>query len=269
MKKTKKLTMEDFKYNALLIWDLAKNDFKNKFAGSVLGIIWAFVQPVVTIMVYWFVFQVGFRQGAVSQTGVPYSLWLSAGLIPWFFFSESWSGATNSLNEYNYLVKKVVFNITAIPLVKIFSALFVHVFFVCFLMFMFLINGVSPSLYWFQVIYYSLCMFLLVVSVSYFTSALYLFFRDILQMISILLQVGVWLTPIMWQIDMIPAKFQWIFKLNPMYYVVVGYRNSLIDKVGFWEDVKMNLYFWGLQIVLFLVGTGVFRKLKPHFADVL
>ena len=72
--------------NKALIWNLSKNDFKTKYAGSYLGIFWAFVQPVVTVLIYWFVFQVGFKSAPVKE--VPFILWLVAGIVPWFFFSD-------------------------------------------------------------------------------------------------------------------------------------------------------------------------------------
>ena len=102
--------------NYKLIMNLAINDFKNRYASSNLGAIWNFVQPIVTVMIYVFVFQYGFK--AVPVSDVPYVLWLVAGIIPWFFFSEAILGATNSLLEYTYLVKKVVFKIDILPMVK-------------------------------------------------------------------------------------------------------------------------------------------------------
>lgn len=258
-----------FFQSSALIKDLSINDFKTKFAGAAFGTIWAFVQPIVTILVYWFVFQVGFHAGNSGDTDVPYALWLSTGLIPWFFFSEAWNSATNSLIEYSYLVKKVVFNITIIPCVKIFSALFVHIFFVGLLIVMYLLNGVTPNIGWLQVIYYSFAMFVLVLALTYITTAMVLFFRDMAQIISVILQVGVWLTPIMWQLNDIPAKLHWIFKLNPMYYVVNGYRQSLIYHEWAWNNVMLNIYFWTVTTVLLVFGYCFFEKMKPHFADVL
>lgn len=114
-----------------LIWKLAKNDFKTKYAGSYLGIIWAFVQPVITILVYWLVFEKGFSAKAEmfkSGVEVPFVVYLTSGLVPWFFFSEAVSSSTNALIEYNYLVKKVVFKISILPLIKILAACFIHVF---------------------------------------------------------------------------------------------------------------------------------------------
>ena len=122
------LPMDIYK-NRRLVAKLAKNDFKTRYAGSYLGIVWAFIQPVITILVYWFVFSVGFRSGT-GDLGVPFVLYLVAGIVPWFFFQDALMGGTNSLLEYNYLVKKVVFNISVLPVVKIISAMFVHAYFV-------------------------------------------------------------------------------------------------------------------------------------------
>lgn len=136
-----------------------KNDFKTKYAGSYLGIVWAFIQPIVTILVYWFVFSVGLKAGTVSD--YPFVLYLVSGIIPWFFFQDALNGGTNALIEYNYLVKKVVFKISILPIVKIISALFVHVFFVAFALLLCACYGYTPSLYTLQIIYYSVCTFLL------------------------------------------------------------------------------------------------------------
>lgn len=256
--------------NRKLIWKLAKNDFRTKYAGSYLGIIWAFIQPVVTVAVYWFVF--GYvRQG--TSKAVPFVLWLIAGLIPWFFFQDALVQSTNALIEYSYLVKKVVFKISILPIVKILASLFVHVFFVAFALLLFCFYGYYPDAYTLQLLYYSLCAFMLVLALSYTTSAVVIFFRDLSQIISIALQIGVWLTPIMWDFaDMNINPYSTlarVMKINPMYYVTSGYRNALIDKQWFWEHPWQTLYFWGVTIILFAVGTRLFRKLKVHFADVL
>lgn len=98
-----KYLFQELYYNKKMLYFLSVNDFKTKYAGSYLGVIWAFVQPVVTVLIYWFVFEVGFRSGSVHS--VPFILWLVAGIVPWFF-AEAWGSATNCLMEYSYLVKK-------------------------------------------------------------------------------------------------------------------------------------------------------------------
>ncbi|MBQ3509770.1 MAG: ABC transporter permease [Peptococcaceae bacterium] len=257
----------DLYQNKGLIFSLAKNDFKTKYAGSYFGIIWAFVQPVCTILVFWFVFEIGFRSAPMQD--VPFALWLSCGLVPWFFFSEAWNGATNAFMEYSYLVKKVVFKISVLPVVKILSALFVHCFFIVFLLFLFCCYQFYPTAAALQLIYYAFCLCALVTALSFITASVVVFFRDLGQVITIILQFGMWLTPIMWSLDIMPARFLGIIKMNPMYYIVDGYRNAMIYGQPLFYDVKLTIYFWTVTVVLFVAGIILFRKLRPHFADVL
>ena len=130
---------------------LAKNDFKTKYAGSYFGIIWAFIQPVCTIIVFWFVFQIGFRNADVGN--VKYILWFATGLIPWFFFQDGWNSATYAFMDYSYLVKKVKFKVNILPVIKIISAFFVHIFFVIFMFFFYGCYKELPTIYAIQIIY--------------------------------------------------------------------------------------------------------------------
>ena len=253
-----------------LIWPLAKNDFRKQFAGSYLGVVWALVQPIVTVLVYWFVFQVGLRQ--TSQVdGVPFILWMLAGLVPWFYFNDALQGGTKSLIEYSYLVKKVVFKIEILPIVKAVSALYVHAFFVVLTYLLYCVYGKFPGLYTFQLFYYTFCMFLMVLSLSYATSAITVLFRDMEQLVTIALQIGVWATPIMWNLSSIglPKWLVILFKMNPMYYIVYGYRDTFVTHTGFWEHPLLSVYFWAFTALIYLWGTKTFRRSRGHFADVL
>ena len=253
-----------------LIWPLAKNDFRKKFAGSYLGVVWALVQPVVTVLVYWFVFQVGLRQTS-TVGGVPFILWMLAGLVPWFYFNDALMGGTKSLIEYSYLVTKVVFRIEILPIVKAVSALYVHAFFVALTWILFCVYGRFPGLFTFQAVYYTFCMFLMVLSLSYATSAITVLFRDMEQLVAIVLQIGVWATPIMWNLSSIglPKWLVIVFKLNPMYYIVYGYRDTFVYHRGFWEHPLLSVYFWAFTALVYLWGVKTFRRSRGHFADVL
>lgn len=262
------LLIYDLFNSKTLIWSLSKNDFKTKYTGSYLGIIWAFIQPVVTILVYWFVFEFGLKITSPS-VNVPFILWFSVGLIPWFFFSEAIMNASNCFIEYSYLVKKIVFKISVLPIVKIISSLFVHLVFVVFIVFLSFFYGYYPTKYFFQLLYYVFCNFFLILGISYISSSIILFFKDLGQIINILLQIGMWLTPIMWSPSILPEKLQWFIKLNPMYYIVEGYRDTFINHIWFFEKYNQTAYFWIFVIFIFGLGALVFKKLKPHFADVL
>lgn len=260
--------VKDLYFNKRLIWNLSKNDFKTKYAGSYLGIIWAFIQPIVTILVYWFVFEFGLKSSSPIEH-VPFILWFMTGLVPWFFFQEALMNATNCMMEYSYLVKKVVFKISILPIVKIISALFVHLVFIGFLFIVASIYGFYPSKYTIQLLYYSFCTFFITLAISYATCAIVVFFKDLGQIISIFLQVGMWMTPIMWSYTIVSEKYQWILKLNPMYYIAEGYRDTFINHVWVTERYFQTVYFWIVSLGLFIIGTIIFNKLKPHFADVL
>lgn len=253
--------------NREMILRLAKNDFMVKFAGSYFGMIWAFVQPMVTVLLYWFVFQMGFKSGSVGET--PFVLWLIAGLVPWFYFSDVVSTGAGSLIEYSYLVKKVVFDVSILPVVKVISALFVHAFFLGVTVIIFALYGYYPDWYTLQLAYYLMCMVLLSLGITYITSALMVFFRDLGQLIGIFLQVGMWMTPIMWQYTMLPQSLQTLLKLNPVYYIITGYRDCVINKIPVWGHSTWTMYFWFFTIALLMVGMKLFNRLKVHFADVL
>lgn len=256
-----------------LILDLARADFKKRFVGSYFGVIWMFLQPVATVMVYYFVFGIGFKNGDPIE-GVPFVLWLVPGIVPWFFFSEALNMGTNCLQEYSYLVKKVVFQVEILPIIKLLSCLIVHLFFVIIMVALYLCFGWVPAISWVQVLYYSFATFAFSLALVYFTSAVNVFFKDMTQIVGIVLQFGMWLIPIMWQ----PEQFQnssfypllvQVIKFNPMYYIVAGYRDSMLTGAAFWQRPTMTLYFWAVTLVLFLFGLKVFKRLRPHFSDVL
>ena len=253
--------------NLDMIFSLAWNDFKTKYAGSVFGILWAFAYPIVTVVMYWFVFQVALGSGPVN--GHPFALWLVAGLVPWMFFQDALNYGTDVLRGYSFLVKKISFNVSILPAVRIISAFYVHAAFLLITLVLFTVMGAFPGIQILQVLYYSFCTIALTLGMVFLTSAVAVFFKDITQVIMIGLQVGMWATPILWQLSRINAKFHWIFQLNPMNYIVQGYRSALLDHSWFWEQPGYTAYFWAFTVIMYVIGVRSFQKLRPHFADVL
>jgi len=250
-----------------LILQLAKNDFKVKYLGSYLGMFWAFVNPVILILIYWFVFQIGFRSMPVGD--VPFILWLVAGIVPWFFITEAVAVGTNSILDNSYLVKKVVFRVSLLPIIKMLSTLFIHIIFLIIVIILFLVYGYEFNIYYLQVFYFLFSTIILVYGISLITSSLAIFSKDVGQIVSVILQFGFWLTPIFWSFAIVPTNIQFWFKLNPVYYLVEGYRNTLIYKRWFWEDPLLTIYFWFVTLFILVVGIWLFKKLRPHFSDVL
>lgn len=258
--------------NRRLIWRLSRNDFKKRYVGSYLGTIWAMVPPIVTVAMYWVVFDRIFGSGPqVTYTGgeVPYVLFLTAGLVPWFFFSDAVMGGMTSLMEYNYLVKKVVFKVSILPIIKVTAAMFVHIGFSVVLVLIAAFYGYTPTVYTLQLFYYTFCEYVFILGLSYATCAIVLFFRDLQNLVSIMMQVGMWATPILWNINTLREKYKPFIKLNPMTYIVEGYRSAVYEQQWFWEHFYSSTYFWIVTALLFVVSALIFKKLKPMFADVM
>ncbi|WP_270619453.1 ABC transporter permease [Paenibacillus macerans] len=250
-----------------IIFELAKKDFKLRYLGSSLGVFWAFIQPSLLVLIYWFVFQVGFRNTPVEN--FPFILWLLAGIVPWFYFSDSLGSVTNSIEQNSYLVKKIVFKVHFLPIVKIVSSLMVHLVFIMLMLLIYYFYGLPFEVYHLQIFYYSFAVSMFLVGLSWVVSSLNVFLKDIGQIVSIILQFGFWLTPVFWTFKLVPEKLHWLFKLNPIYYVVEGYRDSLINRTWFWQHANLTIYFWTLTILLLFTGAKLFKKISPHFSDVL
>lgn len=250
-----------------VIIELTKRDFKSGYLGSYLGMLWAFLLPLAMTGIFWFVFQVGFKSPPVA--GHPYILWLVCGMFPWFFIQDSINNGTTAIVQNAFIVKKVAFSIGILPIVKILSALIIHLFFIALIFAMFLSYGFGFDWYVLQVPYYLFSSIALLVGITWITSPVVIFFKDLRPLISIILQMGFYLTPIFWDLKILPPSYHFLLKFNPAFYIVQGYRESFIHKVWFWEHWGMTLWFWLITGITLVVGAVVFRRLRLHFADVL
>jgi len=253
--------------NRSLLFQLTVRDFKSRYLGSYLGLLWAFINPIITILIFWFVFQVGFKSAPVDD--LPFVLWLITGIVPWFFIADTLMSGTGSVVENSFLVKKIVFRVSMLPIVKLLSALVVHIFFVFVIFIVFAVYHIYPDMYAIQVVYYGFSAIVLLLGLTWFASALMVFLKDTGQVVAIFVQFGFWLTPIFWSIAIVPEKYRIYLKLNPFYYITEGYRDCFIHKIWFWQHPLYTTYFWLFTGVIFVVGALLFVRLRPHFADVL
>lgn len=251
-----------------IVKELVKRDMQKKYFASFIGIWWAFIQPAALIFVMWFAFTFGLKIGDVDDR-YPFALWLICGMIPWFFISETLQSASNSLVEYSYLIKKTSFKTGFVPMIKLLTALIVHVFFVLFMLVVASLYGYYPDLYWIQIIYYLFSAIVLLCGFAWLGAALNVFVRDVGPVISVITSVMFWVTPIIWPFTMLEGRLQLIAYLNPFFYLTEGYRNVFLHKVWFFETPLFTFYFWLFTFLVFSSGAIIFRKLKPHFADVL
>jgi len=260
--------LKHIKQSKNLLVTLSYNDIKDKHLGSYLGVFWAILRPTLFILVIWFIFGIGFKSKPTTD-GTPFVLWLLCGFIPWFFFAEAMSKGVTAITGNTYIVKKVAFRVSILPIVKVISAFYIHMVFVFILLIIFMFYGYMPTIYWLQIPFFMISTAMLVLGLGWLTSSIRVFVKDVGEVIAVIVQFGFWLTPIFWSIDLIPESYHAILKANPMFFIVEGYRDALIHDVWFWENMGLTTYFFTLTAALLFVGAIVFKRLRPHFGDVL
>ncbi len=250
-----------------VIYQLVKRDLTERYIGSYFGLLWVFIQQVLILGVMWFVLQVGLRAEPAGK--VPFLAWIVPSMAIWAFFFEAVNASSNALITYAYIVKKIQFRLSILPLIKVFSAAVIHFIFLAVTLLVLVFFGIYPSFFWLQSFYYFFACICLVLGMGWLLSAVMLFFRDLAAGIGILLSILMWLTPIFWNMETLDPKFKIFCYLNPASYLTEGYRRSFLYQTPFWHDPLWTLYFWGVTFCFMAGGIFVFLKLKPHFADAL
>jgi lipopolysaccharide transport system permease protein/teichoic acid transport system permease protein len=246
---------------------LAIRNIKIKHSGSFLGFFWIYFQPILFILILYFVCSVGLKTGN-SNVGAPFVVYLSVGIVAWSFFADCFGSSPKIIQQHAYMIKKVNFRLSILPIVNLIEKTVTHIVLVLFVLIISVYNGFIPSWYWWQILYYYFAMSVLLLGLNLLTSSTNLFVKDVSNVVSIIVQFGFWITPIFWGVETIPEKFVWVVKLNPMYYIIDGYRDCLIYNIPFWQKPYLTLYFWCMALLICFFGAIVFRKLRPHFAEV-
>jgi len=250
-----------------LIWQLALHELRARYAATLVGSLWAIVNPLVVILVFWFVSAYGLK--ITFASGPPFHLVLFCGLVPWMTFGEAVSGGTSAVLNHAYLVKKIAFPLEILPVVGVVSAVIVHGFLLAVLLSILLLSGVTITIHALQVAYFLFALVAFTIGLVWASSALNVFNRDVGQALGAVITIWFWMTPVVWPAQNLPPRLLHVIELNPVFYVVEGYRNALLYGRPLSAQWPLDLYFWAVTAVLLVLGSGVFRRLKPHFADVL
>lgn len=250
-----------------IIVAMALQEIKKRYAGTVSGFLWTVIHPLMIIVVFWFVFSLGFKVKPMGD--IPFIVVFCCGLTPWTIFSESLMMSSNAIIGNPHLVSKTVFPTGILPLIVIVANLISHGIMLIVLILLLVFNNISLSFWNFQVLYYLFALVSFSLGISWFVAAVNVFYRDVAQILSVILNVWFWSIPIVWPIDMLPEKYHFIIKLNPMYYIIEGYRASFIYHQPFWDSYLLGTYFWIICFFSLLTGAVIFKKLKPEFAEVL
>lgn len=248
--------------------NMAMIELKKTYASSTLGMVWALIKPALFVLVYWFGIQFGIRGGA-SDDGEPFILWLIAGILPWFFVSESLVQVGMSIRNHRYLVTKSVFPVATIPTITEVSLFTVHLMLVAIATVIFAIAGRLTAAF-FQIFYGMLCLFVLMWVCGMLFSALVVVSRDFEYMLKSATQILFWLSPILWRIEKI-AGIRWLYyliRINPISYVIEVYRDAFFGRICF-VNVAQLACFWAEMLVGALIACFVYKRLEREFADIL
>ena len=254
--------------NKKLIWQLGRNDFKNRFANTSLGAMWGFLQPFVFMLTYAIVFQFILKTG--SSGNYPYAVWFFPGMAMWQWINDSIMSGSNSIRAYSYLVKKVVFPVDIIPTISIVASSFVGLFLLVIATILCLIYGYLPNVL--LLIYVIIAAYCFIIAFTRFTSAVTTVVPDFGNLLGILMQLFFWFTPVIWDLTML-AEHPLIAKIMqcmPFTYLVTAFREVFIDRnIVFAENGLYTIIFWIITIIMFVWGNSVFKRTKKDFADVL
>lgn len=250
-----------YEYRELLKTSI-KKDIRGRYKNSILGVFWSFLNPLLQLAVYAIVFPL------IMKSDIPnYTVFVCCGLIPWTFFSTAISRTSFVMVENGNIIKKVYFPREILPISIVTSEL-VNFFISTIIIFAFVLAyGMGFSWY---IVFYPVILiiqYVLLIGIALLVSSLTVYFRDLQHFIGILLQLLFYATPIVYGIDIIPASFQWILKLNPMSYVIDGYR-SIFYYQRMPDLVGLGIVF-AISIGLCIVGYLIFNKLQKRFAEEL
>jgi len=249
-------------YYRELLWNLAHREINQRYKQSILGYAWVILNPLFQLIVMSFVFSVVLK---VPSEGVPFIIFLAVGLLPWNFFIQSLSSATNSLVSNSNLITKIYFP-REILVYSTIIAKFVDFLFSCLVLLVFFIffkTIITPTIIWIPLIFGIQIIF--TVGLSLILASFNLFYRDIQYLLNLIVMLWMYLTPIMYPVDIIPEQYRFIFSLNPMSVIINAYRQTLL---GGGEPNYSSLTIASFMSVFVLfIGFYIFKKSEGQFAD--
>ncbi|MFK4998717.1 ABC transporter permease [Bacillus sp. N9] len=256
-----------------LIRRLSVYELKSSNKSNYLGTAWEIINPLIQILIYWFVFG-SIRQRADIEIApgidVPFIYWLLGGFILWIFFYQSTIHGSKSIYSRLLMLSKMNFPMSVIPNIAIFSQFYIHLIMLGITIIIFQIAGYYLTIYFLQLFYFIFAAFCLIFAISLITSTFSTIIRDVHMLLNATLRMLLYLSPILWQITILAEPLPTILKLNPLYYLIEGYRAALFGYEWYFiVHWQYTLYFWGLVIVLFLFGSALHVKFRRHFIDYL
>ncbi|MFO3687704.1 teichoic acid ABC transporter permease [Staphylococcus felis] len=249
-----------------LIQRLAQFQLKITNHNNYLGLAWEIINPIIQIMVYWFVFGFGIRSNTPVE-GIPFIYWLLVGISMWFFINQGILEGTKSITMKYGQVAKMNFPLSIIPTYIVTSKLYGHLVLVGAIILLCTLFGIMPSIHIIQLVLYVPFAFIFTASVTLLTSTLGVLVRDTQMAMQALLRVLFYMSPILWN----PPEgslAEKVLMFNPIYFIAESYRAAILFKEWYFiEHWELALYNVAVVILFFVVGSMLHMRYRDHFAD--
>lgn len=259
----KKIVQNRYMLRCIIVRDLS-----SRYTGSFMGFFWAVLHPLTMVLTYSFIFSYIFKAKLGPEAGTTnFTLWLFCGMMPWLFFAESVQTSNNILLANSSLITKTIFPSELLPLSVILSNLVNQAIILSIILILIFVVVGNLTLFILFLPLYIVILSFFSLGLSWIAASLNLFVRDVGQIIVVIINFWFFYTPIIYELSKVPQELQFLIRLNPMSYVVEGYRISLLG-TGY-PSAGGLLYLVCVSLACFVLGGLIFRRLKPGFAEVM
>lgn len=254
--------------NLGMIVRMSRYEDKATYQSHYLGLAWQVLNPAIQVGIYYLVFGIGVNQGR-EISGVPFIVWMLIGITAWFYINSSILGASNSIHRQVGMVAKMKFPVSVLPTINIFSNLSSYFPMLVIVVFTTLAFGGSVTLYWIQYIYYFICMIAFLFAFGILNATVTVLIRDYHIFLQSVLRLLFYVSGPIWDIQnrSLPVWLVKILSINPIYYIIEGFRDALLGRAWFWEKTTYGLIFWGIVSILMILGTHLHMKFRAKFVD--
>ncbi len=257
----------DILRNSRRLWSLAVFQYKLSNKEMFLGNFWRLVTPFIQIGVYWLVFGVGIRNGQPID-GVPFVVWLVCGITPWFIINSSIAKAASAIYNKAAVLSRSNMLPYLLPVSTVWSVFLNYSWTLGLMFVIYFAKGCVPTITAIGVIYYLLCALALLTALGLINSVLVMLARDFQTVIQLVMRLLFFVSPVFWRgAASMPEAFQIFDRLNPIAIILRGFRSSLLYNTWFFSDLPIMIYFWGLVLVLYLIGAAFQRKMGNNILD--
>lgn len=261
-----------------LIWTVARYNNKAALQGHYFGLIWEFLNPLIEITLNWFVFSAIRNRrplyfgGYGPEYEVPFLAWMLVGMAAWRLMNRSTLSASQSVQKKIKLVSKMQFPISTLPAMEIAGKTTAYFVTLGIVIIILLFNGITPTIYWLQAIYYWFAMFVFIYFLALLNSTLTITFRDYYEVLHPTMRLLFWFSGVVWRLDemaMIPSWFVRAMDLNPFSYIITGFRNAFLSGDFFWQHWETTAFFWLLILLIAIISSHLHLKLRAKFIDLV